>query len=242
MKALVLCAGRGTRLRPLTDRYPKALLPVAGRPLLGYTLPWLAAHGVRDIVINLHHLGEQIEEYVGDGCHLGVRVQFLWERDGPQGTAGAVRLADELLGDGDVLVVYGDLLVDMDLRALLQQHRETDADGTLLVHRRRGSNSIVRMAENRRIVEFLERPLVGGASDEDWVNSGVQVLGPAARELVRSTEVHDLPADVFQPYLGDLALFGYPLEGFRCAIDTPERLESAEAAVRAGRIGAISEG
>lgn len=235
MIAILLCAGHGTRLRPLTDTYPKAMLPVAGRPLLGYTLPWLAANGVSDVVINLHHLGDQIRAFVGDGSAFGVHVRYLEEAE-LQGTAGTVRLADPLLGEDDVLVVYGDLLLDVDLAPLFARHRVGGADATLLVHRRVGSNSVIDLDDDGRIRAFVERPRDGGSTADSWVNSGVQVLGPAVRELIRDTGARDLPRDVYSPHHDRLRLLGHPLTGFRCALDSVERLRLADEAVRSERV------
>ncbi|MEQ8482836.1 MAG: nucleotidyltransferase family protein [Pseudomonadales bacterium] len=117
MKAMILAAGRGERLRPLTERVPKPLVPVAGRPLLLHQLEWLAAAGLRDVVINLHHLGEQIVAAVGDGGAFGMRVQYSHEPTLLE-TGGGIVQALPLLGDETFLILNGDIYSDLPLDRL----------------------------------------------------------------------------------------------------------------------------
>ena len=235
MKAIVLCAGRGTRLGELTRDCPKPLLPLCGEPLLAHTLRHLAASGFREVGINLHHLGERIAARIGDGAAYGVRVQYAREAR-LQGTAGALHGFADWLAGGDALVLYGDLLLDQDLAALVDVHRKQRADATLLLHRRSGSNSFVELDPAGRIRAFVERPDERRRSQlgDAWVNSGVQILSPGLiAELPPGPS--DLPRDVFAPRCGELRLFGVPLAGYRCAIDSPERLSEAERALASGR-------
>lgn len=235
MKAVVLCAGEGRRLGALTRELPKPLLPLCGEPLLAHTLRHLAAHGQRDVGINLHYRGEQIRAFAGDGSAFGLRIHYAVEPE-LLGTAGALRgFADWLGGDG-ALVIYGDLLLDQDLGALLDAHRKRRADATLLLHRRAGSNSFVELDASGRVRAFVERPdpAERRALGEAWVNSGVQVLSAdLLAELPPGPS--DLPRDVYAPRCAELQLIGVPLDGYRCAIDSPERYAEAERALAEGR-------
>ena len=134
--ALVLTAGLGTRLRPLSLVRAKAALPVAGAPLVGRILRWLAASGVTDAVLNLHHLPHTITGIVGDGSGAGVRVRYSWEMP-VLGSAGGPRRALSLLPPGErgstVFIVNGDTLTDVDLAALARAHRATGALVTMAV-------------------------------------------------------------------------------------------------------------
>jgi mannose-1-phosphate guanylyltransferase/phosphomannomutase len=237
VKALVLCAGLGTRLGPLTAETPKAMLPVGGEPLLAHTLRHLARHGIHDVAVNLHFRGESIRTYFGRGAPFGVRLRYL---DEPSllGTAGTVRwLAPNLDPKDELLVLYGDLLLDQDFGELARVHRDRAADATLLLHQRLGSNSLVRMEDDGRISAFLERPTEEQrrASPHPWVNSGVAILGLRAREAIPAQAPADLPRDVWMPSVERLRLFGVPLSGYRCAVDSPQRLAEADAAFREGR-------
>jgi len=130
MKAMVLAAGLGTRLRPLTDRTPKPLLPVAGRPILLWNLLLLKRHGITDIIINLHHLGEQIVQVLGDGSRFGMRVAYSHEPT-LLGTGGGIKQAAPFLKDGSFLVLNGDTLSACDLTGLIAAHRAGSALFTL---------------------------------------------------------------------------------------------------------------
>ena len=114
MKAMILAAGRGERMRPLTDRTPKPLLVAGGKPLIVWHLERLAAAGFRDIVINHAHLGEQIEQALGDGAKWGVHIAYSPEPPGALETAGGIATALPLLGDAPFLVVNGDIYCDVD--------------------------------------------------------------------------------------------------------------------------------
>lgn len=111
---MILAAGRGERMRPLTDHTPKPLLPVAGKPLIVWHLERLARAGVRDIVINHAHLGDQIEALLGDGAAWGLRIQYSAEPHGALETAGGIANALPLLGNDPFLVVNGDIFCDWD--------------------------------------------------------------------------------------------------------------------------------
>jgi MurNAc alpha-1-phosphate uridylyltransferase len=117
MKAMILAAGRGERLRPLTDRLPKPLAPVAGEPLLAHQLRWLARAGFRDVVINLHHLGAQIEAAFGDGRAFGVRIVYSREAERLE-TGGGIMNALPLLGPAPFLVLNGDIFTEFPLDSM----------------------------------------------------------------------------------------------------------------------------
>src|SRR2546425_7476361 len=126
LPALVLTAGLATRLRPLSRVRAKAALPVAGEPLVERILRWLAAAGVEEFVLNLHHLPETITGLIGDGAGLGVRVRYSWETP-VLGSAGGPRHALPLLGSGEFLIVNGDTLTDVNVAEVLEAHRASGA-------------------------------------------------------------------------------------------------------------------
>lgn len=127
LPALVLTAGLGTRLRPLTDRLAKPALPVGDDALVMHVLRHLAAQGIREAVLNLHHLPATVARAVGDGGGTGVRVRYSWEYPGPLGSAGGIRHALPLIEGDTFLVVNGDSLCDLPLATLVEDHRRTGA-------------------------------------------------------------------------------------------------------------------
>ena len=131
MQALVLAAGLGTRLRPLTDVCAKPAIPVAGEPLIRRIVRWLAAHDVNDLVVNLHYLPHTITAVLGDGSDLSVRVRYSWEQPRILGSAGGPRLALDIIGVDTFIIVNGDTLTDLNVSALVDAHRRSDALVTL---------------------------------------------------------------------------------------------------------------
>ena len=125
MKAMLLAAGEGTRLRPLTIDRPKPMLPLAGRPMLEYTVAWLRHHGITQIGINLHHCPEVVTDYFGDGSAFRVDIAYSVE-ERILGTAGGARRMSRFL-DCTFVLVYGDVLTDLDLTTLVGFHRRHTA-------------------------------------------------------------------------------------------------------------------
>lgn len=226
---MLLAAGAGTRLGELTRDTPKPLLDVAGAPIAAHTLRLVERHGYRRVFMNVHHHTGQIREALGNGERYGVSIDYL-EEEALTGTAGPlVTLAAELAAVESVLVIYGDLVLDVDLGALRQAHREASADVTLMIHERQRSNSMIVVDDARRVVRFLERPTEDERRgiESSWVNSGVQLLGRAALDRLPTTVPCDLPRDLYIPHLEKLHILGHPLDGFRVAVDSPERLQLA---------------
>ena len=149
MKAMLLAAGRGERLRPLTDRVPKALVPVGGKPLIGWHLERLAAAGCREAVVNVSHLADQITDYAGDGGRFGLRITYSREA-APLETAGGIAQALPLLGGETFLLVNADIYCEIDFRAFLAGRLGAALAHLVLVpnppHRVQGDFSLTRGA------------------------------------------------------------------------------------------------
>jgi NDP-sugar pyrophosphorylase family protein len=172
--ALVLTAGLGTRLRPLTDVRAKPAIPVAGEPLIRRIAAWLVSRGVDELVLNLHHRPETLTAILGDGCDLGARVRYSWEVPRILGSAGGPRLARAIVGADPFLIVNGDTLTDVNIGALQRQHADTDALVTLALmpHPRPGRYRGVVADADGRVTGFApaESPV------ESWHFVGVQAV------------------------------------------------------------------
>ena len=129
--ALVLTAGLGTRLRPLTDVRAKPAIPVAGEPMIRRIVAWLVAHGIDDLVLNLHHRPETVTAVLGDGGGLGARVRYSWEAARVLGSAGGPRLARPIVGANTFFIVNGDTLTDLDPSRVADAHASSGALVTL---------------------------------------------------------------------------------------------------------------
>jgi mannose-1-phosphate guanylyltransferase len=157
MRALVLAAGLGTRLRPLTDAIAKPAIPIAGEPIIRRIIRWLVGQGVTDLVINLHYLPHTVTGVVGDGSDLGAAVRYSWEHPEILGSGGGPRQALDILDDGIFLIVNGDTLTDLDIGRLVGAHRATDALVTLALVRNRepGKYGGVVMRDDGSIAGFV---------------------------------------------------------------------------------------
>ena len=158
MRALILAAGEGTRLRPLTLTCPKPMLPVGGRPVLEHLVRLLRRHGVTEIAINLHYRPEVIVRHFGDGARFGVSITYSPE-ERLLGSAGAAKRLEWFFGE-TFFVLYGDVLTDLDLGSLVDRHRARRAAATLALYEVEDPTrcGIVEVAADGRIVRFAEKP------------------------------------------------------------------------------------
>jgi NDP-sugar pyrophosphorylase family protein len=183
MRALVLAAGLGTRLRPLTDTIAKPAIPVAGEPIVRRIIRWLVGQGVTDLVINLHHLPHTVTAIVGDGGDLGASVRYSWEHPEVLGSGGGPRQALDIIGEGTFLIVNGDTLTDLKLQGLIDAHRAADALVTLALvpNREPGKYGAVLMEDDGSVTRFVPRQQAG---DGSYHFIGVQIArAEAFRQL-----------------------------------------------------------
>ncbi len=184
MKAVIFCAGLGTRFKPWTDKHPKALAVVNGKSLLQRNVEFLQQAGITEVVVNVHHFADQIEEAVDKADGWGSEVVFSDERNEVLETGGGLVKAAPLLPDDDFVVVNVDVLTDLDLRSMIQQHRRSGAIATLAVSDRKTSryflfNNEGQLCGWRNVStgeEKLPRP---GSECFQKAFSGVHVINPA---------------------------------------------------------------
>jgi mannose-1-phosphate guanylyltransferase/phosphomannomutase len=235
MTAIVLCAGYGTRLAELTRDAPKPMLAVGGMPILERIVRNLVRAGVTDVALNLHFRPDAIRGHFGDGTRWGVRIGYA-EEPVLLGTAGGAKSLAKLLPPGPCLIHYGDVVTNQDLTALLTFHAARNALATLLVHKRAKPMSVLTLDAENRVTRFRERPAAGewDASAVPWVFSGIAVCEPDVFADVPDDRPSDLALDVFPTLAEGGRVFAVPLTGERFAIDSPDRLAQADAAVRIG--------
>lgn len=133
MKAMILAAGFGTRLFPLTIDRTKPAIPFLGKPLVGYVAEYIASFGFKDIVVNLHHQPQSVKEALGDGSRFGVSIKYATEEPHILGTSGALANARDLLGNETFLIVNGKIITDIDISKALETHRKTGAIATMVL-------------------------------------------------------------------------------------------------------------
>lgn len=237
MQALVLVGGKGTRLRPLTNETPKPILPLAGRPFLGYMVEWLQGHGVDHIVFACGFLPDRMREVLGDGVDDGPRFTWAVEPDA-LGTAGAMRHALDHLDD-TFLALNGDSLADLDLTALWERHRETGAKATLGLYPMADPSAygLVDLAPDGRVLDFLEKP-AGPVVSPGLVSAGIYVLNRNVIAAVPEGRNVSIEREVF-PELAGNGLHGLVLDGYWKDIGTPERFLEATWDIIEGRVRTV---
>lgn len=197
MLGMILAAGFGTRLWPLTEQRPKPAIPFLGRPLLVYVVEYLAKYGVRELIVNLHHHPDAIREALGDGSRFGVSVDYSYEPE-ILGTSGALDPIRSRLAEDDFVVVNGKIVTDIDLGDAIKTHRERQALATLVLRQNieRERFTRVQVDGEGRIVRF--GGVTGSASDQTpLMFTGIQVLSPRVLDYVPRGRFSHSTTDVY---------------------------------------------
>jgi mannose-1-phosphate guanylyltransferase len=196
VRAMLLAAGLGTRLYPLTADRPKCMVPVGGREVLVRNIEWLRSNGIEDLVINLHYHPGAVVDAIGDGSRFGVSVVYSQE-DELLGTAGGVLAAKSLIGDGTFLIVYADNLFDVRLDGMVDDHRRLGATASMLLLPREdvSGSGVAVVGEAGWITDFQEKPRPGTELSH-WVNAGLLVCEPEVFEEIPDVAPSDLSLDV----------------------------------------------
>ena len=232
-----MAGGEGSRLRPLTSRRPKPLAPVAGKPVMGHIIDLLRRHGITEIVATLHYLADEIEAAFDTGEKYGVTMHYVVE-DTPLGTAGAVKMAHDLLADDAFVVISGDALTDIDLSALIAHHREAGNDVTIALQRVTNplEFGVVVTDEAGRITRFLEKPSWGEVFS-DTINTGIYVLQPSILDRMVRGRSYDFSKDLFPGMLRDgMKLGGWITEAYWTDIGNLEQYQQANYDAIEGRL------
>lgn len=238
MKAMILAAGEGTRLKPLTVDTPKVLLPVGGVPIIEYTLLWLKSHAVTEVAINLNYLGSKITDFLGDGSRLGIRITYSHEPT-LLGTAGGIKKVEHFF-DSTFAVIYGDIFTDFSLSAMLDYHRKKKAIATLALLRvlRPWEVGVVEINEEGRILSFVEKP-PRGQEVGNLASGGIYILEKEILNYIPSEGFCDFAYDIF-PRITKLGLriYGYCLshEDYLMDIGTKEKYLQINEDVRVGKV------
>ncbi len=224
MKAIVLAGGFGTRLKPLTERIPKPLLPVAGRPCIDFVLRSLVSAGFKRIIIATSYMSDRVMKRIGDGLEYDASILYSFEAN-PAGTAGAVKRVADFIEDSFV-VASGDVLADVDIKELYDYHKEKEAMATMALTRVEDPTEfgVVGLDNDKRIVRFQEKPSPQEVFS-NLVNAGIYVLEPEVLELIPEGAMFDFSKDVFPLLLKKGApIYGVELNGLWMDIGRPRDL------------------
>ena len=237
---MILAAGFGTRLRPLTDTIPKPLLPVGGTPLIVWNLCLLRYHGFKDVIINVHYLGHLIAKELGDGTRWGVRITYSRE---PiiLGTGGGIKEAEWFFDGEPFLVLNGDTLVDLNLTELIERHDERIGMATMVIREDPHVEKwgVIETTEDDRVVSINGQGWPQGKRKISLLRrmfAGIHVMHP---RLLRHCPP-GRPSSIIDAYVAELSqgtsVYGYRTSGYWSDVGTPECYMQARRDVEAGRI------
>jgi len=210
MKAMILAAGKGTRVRPITHTIPKPMIPILQKPVMEFLLELLREHGFTEIMVNVSHLAEEIENYFRDGQRFGVEIAYSFEgriEDGEligdaMGSAGGLKKIQNFqrFFDDTFVVLCGDALVDLDLTEAVKRHKAKGALASLITKRvprdQVSSYGVVVTDEDGRVRSFQEKPEVDEAAS-DMINTGIYIFEPEVLDFVPSDQAFDIGSDLF---------------------------------------------
>ncbi|MDD5039595.1 MAG: NDP-sugar synthase [Patescibacteria group bacterium] len=223
-RALILAGGRGIKMRPFTYEIPKTLIPVHGKPILEYSIELLRDAGLRDILIHIGHLGDKIVAHFGDGKRFGVKITYLRE-EYEHGTAAPIRQAKKLLDKEPFIMMYGDTLIDINIRDMIEFHLMHGAPATMAITSSPKPYEFgVAKLRGSKVVGFREKPQRTPRISH-FINAGLFIFNPSVLALIPPRGRSMLEQDVL-PRLADQGqLYAYPFEGQWFDVSTPEIYE-----------------
>ena len=236
LQAVLLIGGFGTRLRPLTDRLPKSMVPVVNRPVIEHTIAYLKQFGIRDIILTLNYLPEIIRDSLGDGERYGVNLVYCMEED-PLGTAGAVKNTEAYLDGGTFVVLNGDVFTDLDIAAMLDYHRAHKAAATIALHQVEDPSAfgVVEMDDTGRVGAFIEKPKKEDATS-DWINAGTYLLEAEVLRYAPAGQKYMFEDGLFPTLLREKEMvYGFRDTGYWLDMGRPETYYQLNTDVLAGR-------
>jgi len=236
MKAIILAGGLGTRLKEKTKNTPKPMLLVGGKPLLASQIELLKRYGIKDITILTHWLPEVIERYFGNGQNFGVKISYFREKK-PLGTAGGLKEIEKGLKN-DFLLLSGDVVMDLDLKMLVNFHKKKKGVGTLVLHPNDHpyDSDLIEIDANQRVTVFHLRPHPDNAYFHNLGNAGLYVFSPRILKYLKKGEKADWTKDIFPKIVKKEALYGYLTAEYLKDMGTLERLKETDKDSHSGKI------
>jgi NDP-sugar pyrophosphorylase family protein len=243
MKAVVLAAGVGSRLDPLTTQMPKPLVPVANRPVMEHILALLKNHNVRQVYSNLHHLPEKLVEYFGDGSRLGFNIHFYTEPT-LTGDAGGVRAMRENLKDDTFIVLMGDLVTDADITEIVAAHKRKKALATIALKRVEDVSQfgVAVINEEGFITGFQEKPNPSEALS-DLASTGIYILEPEVFDYIPKEGMYGFGRQLFPTLVEKgLPVLGYEIHGYWSDVGTIKQYKQTNFDAVDGAVGMKIDG
>lgn len=236
MKAMILAAGFGTRLRPMTNDLPKPLLPVGGRPLLYYNLYLLRKYGITDVFINVHYHGDKIIKAVGDGSRFGLHITYSEEAD-ILGTGGGIKKIASEISEETFMVINGDILVDLNLNDVVASHRKQGGRATLVLREDKDVERFgaIEVDEDGQIQNMLGRMPWRGQTLKKLMFAGIHVMEPDVLDYI-PTGFYSITDVYLQMLVQREQLYGYVMRGYWSDIGVLERYQATDCDLRQGKV------
>ncbi len=236
MTAVILAGGKGTRLGDATRNLPKPMMMIGDKPLLHHQVNLLVRYGFSEVIMLVNYLKEPIMDYFADGSRFGIHIDYF-EEDTPLGTTGGIKEIESRLKD-DFLVLYGDVMVDMDLSRLIRFHRIKNSKCTLVLHPNDHpyDSDLVEVDDDDRILAFHSKPHDNDGWLSNLVNAGVYFFSPEILGFIEKGKKADFGRNVFPKILDILPVYGYHTSEYLKDMGTPDRLELVKHDLETGRI------
>ncbi len=235
MKAIALVGGQGTRMRPLTFKTPKPLLPVCQRPLIWHTVERCASAGVEELILSTGYIPDLFEEVLGNELE-GVRLRYVHEQE-PLGTAGGAKNCEKFL-DSTFLIFNGDVLTSLDISGMIEWHKETGAKVTIFLTEVDDPRAygVVPTTEGGEVLDFIEKPALEEAPTH-YINGGVYVVEPEVLAKVPEGRPYSFERELFPMLLQEREpVMGYKSSAYWLDVGTPAKYLQAHADVMSGRL------
>jgi len=234
MRGMILAAGLGTRMQPLTNRLPKPLLPVAGYPIIAYPLGLLKSAGITDVVVNIHHFAHLIEERLSGSAEVGMNITFSHEEALLETGGGIARVAD-LMGDETFVVVNADIICDIDLRKVIEDHHRYNAIATMVL-RKNPDPSVIPIVEwdssSRHVVDVRSELGTKSPSSLPMMFTGIHIFGPDVFDYLMPMRESVIDGFYLPAIRENRHVHGYVFDGYWEDIGTIERYKQACSAVQ----------
>jgi len=205
MQTLILAGGRGKRMRPLTDRIPKVLLPVAGKPFLFHLINFLKNQGIKEFILAVGYKAQKIKNFFGNGKKFGVKIIYSEEKI-PLDTAGAIKNAANLIKDKNILVLNGDSFIDIDIKKMLKFHKRKRLPITIAVFKIKNPGRYGQVLINKKntIIKFEEKNKI---ANENFINGGAYIFQTKILKDFPKNKKISLERDIFPRFVGKIAAF-----------------------------------
>jgi len=241
MKVIIIAGGQGTRIASVNSEIPKAMIPIDGKPILEYQVEMAKRYGFTDFLFVIGYLGNQIEDYFGNGSRWGVKIEYFKETQ-PLGTAGALGLLKDKLTE-DFFVLYGDTVMDIDMTHMLEYHKSHSADATLFLHPNDHpyDSDIVALDSDNRVLHFFNKPHQDGFVSHNMVNAALFIFSPKILSHIEIGVKSHIEKHVLPKCLdAGMKLYGYVSAEYIKDMGTPDRYYAVCDDVKSGKVARLN--